>query len=232
MSEMSEITDDTFVFTRSGKKASINNPPTPEDFAVSVARLPRFTGNTSTWWTGLSHQVVTAFIVRLFNTLAIHGAAIHDSVEILTGDKPTPFKTEEEIKFEKRALARIYATNNALISDEILKDVKRADRIALVAEAYELMPLNTHDWFSQFATKEDVKYISIARNFVKRLARFQSTHFGAYEPQGGAVLLYTHFILKLRAGADPEKEFQEMLKGFYSIGLKYDVQDIRKGSYE
>lgn len=223
---MNLITDDTFVFTWSGKKASVSNPPDPEDFAISIARLPRFTGNTRTWWTGLSHQVVATYIVRMFNKLAMHGTSIHDSVESLTGDKPTPFKTEEEIEFENRALVSIYKDNNVELTEEILKDIKRADRISLVAEALVLLPGNTHDFFRTFIPEEDKGYLAPAMDFVERLSRFQNTHFGAYQPRGGAVLSYLNFVLQAREGLDIEEVYKDMMKSFYAMGLRYRKEDI------
>ncbi len=111
--------------------------PSLEAIALGLARIPRFTGQTKTWFPVLAHCFLVAELVPNEHRL---DALLHDAAEAITGDIPKHWKTEEEKLRERVLMERIYFSLDldyeAINQDEIHK----ADTLALRAEAHWLMP--------------------------------------------------------------------------------------------
>lgn len=110
--------------------------PSLDDIAVGLGRTARFAGQTKHWYPVLAHTIVVSRLVRPKNR--IH-ALLHDAPEAVVGDVPTPWKTDGARAHEEELLHRIYDELGIdLPRRGAQNDVKRADRMALAAEAHVL----------------------------------------------------------------------------------------------
>jgi hypothetical protein len=113
--------------------------PSVEDIAVSLGRISRFAGHGLRYWPVLLHCMITADLVKKEQEGM---ALLHDSVEILTGDIPTPFKNRGMKDLENEVLSDIFRTHltpRALASpdwDSDWKLVKLADEECFVGEVW------------------------------------------------------------------------------------------------
>jgi hypothetical protein len=117
--------------------------PTVPDIARGLARMPRFAGQTLVPWSVAEHSlVVEAIIGAMFQNLkwlppetTLYGL-LHDAHEMMTGDIPTTFKTEDMRRLQWRLDARLYkGLGISLPTVALRKAVKDADNEALLAEA-------------------------------------------------------------------------------------------------
>lgn len=166
----------------------MDNAPTLEDIAVGLGRVPRFGGQTRCWWPVLLHAHVCDRLMReqlqRYALVApadkpvtpadIAGgrlvALFHDAHEAVTGDIPTPWKTDE-VKAQQMLLdTRIF--RNVLGCDtppHLMPAVVRSlmldvDRRALLAEAEVVGPPGFDPLFPG-ATRnaEDVEIVKLVR---------------------------------------------------------------------
>lgn len=120
--------------------------PSLVDIAVGLSRQPRFAGQTRRWWSVLDHTLFGAALIR--QDMAGYWAErlelawlLHDAHEAITGDIPTPLKTDELRKTQELLDDAIYGAFHPKwkhIADEqhwLAGEVKRTDRRTLAAEA-------------------------------------------------------------------------------------------------
>lgn len=126
--------------------------PTVPDIARGLSRIPRFGGQTIVPWSVAEHSLVVEGIVGyMFQNLkwlpadtTLH-ALLHDAHEMMTGDIPTTFKTDDMKRLQKRLDVRIYQGLGIMPpSIEQQAIVKLADREALLAEARVVTPPATY----------------------------------------------------------------------------------------
>lgn len=130
-----------FIFSYSGQKIGPDFPAiSVEDIAVSLGRIARFAGHTSRFWPVLLHSFVVA---DLLPQEAKGCALLHDSVESLTSDVPTPFKNKQMKQLEAKLLNSILQTHLAKEHYKVWKNnpriwklVKIADTEAFLGEIY------------------------------------------------------------------------------------------------
>lgn len=130
-----------------------------EDMAWALARIPRFTGHTLGEWPVASHLLLTDVIGRSLipganPALRLHWL-LHDAHEAYIGDVSTPLKQALDREGGNGALQtiadrldrRIYAALGLPMPTAAQYEaVKRADRIALFAEARVFVPSGARAW--------------------------------------------------------------------------------------
>ncbi len=127
--------------------------PSLEDIARSLARMPRFAGNTTRWWTVLHHSLVVDFLTKQAGQGFLSPAELaearlysllHDAHEAVTGDVPTPWKTESLRGYQHLLDERIFREQGLRPPFELCDDAQRylrvVDHLALWAEGLELGP--------------------------------------------------------------------------------------------
>lgn len=134
------------MFTYSGSKMFPNKMEGMSflDVAISLGRMPRFSGHTMQWWPVLAHSMVCYELSRIHNVqdprLRFH-VLFHDGHESVKGDTTRHWKTDE-IRAQEHAIDVCLFTNwgLALPNDEDRAIIKTIDNIALAAEAYLVGP--------------------------------------------------------------------------------------------
>lgn len=119
--------------------------PSLTDIGVGLGRMPRFGGMVKEWYPVLAHTFTVASLVPV---AARPYALLHDAPEALLGDTPSPWKSPGMNEREEHLLARIIRGNELTypVPEDIWKDVKTADAIALAAEA-KVLGFPKPDWF-------------------------------------------------------------------------------------
>ena len=101
------VQEDAFIYTYSGKKAGPLYPPISAlDMGISLGRLCRFVGHGQTFYSVLLHSLGVSSLVQKLDRRA---ALLHDSVEAVMNDPPTPFKTPETQLLERRVQTQIFS---------------------------------------------------------------------------------------------------------------------------
>lgn len=144
-----------------------DNSPSLEDLVVSLGRIPRFGGQTRRWWPVLLHLMVCDRILRrgleesgpavtpAFAARARLLALFHDAHEAVTGDVPTPWKTDETRKQQTQLDHRIHGhllpevlPLKHLDTPQLTREVIAAvDHRALLAEGLVVGPPGFADLF-------------------------------------------------------------------------------------
>lgn len=126
------------MLTRSGVLVLPENDgaPTLNDIGWGLARMPRFGGQTETWYSVLPHVYTVSALVPDEYKL---DALLHDAAEVVVSDQVStwknPFTKEDEILL----LKRIYGANGLQYDDQVFKQyILTADLAARAAEAYLL----------------------------------------------------------------------------------------------
>lgn len=164
-----------WIRTASGRRLDIFNPNPDdiliEDIAHSLSRLCRFNGHINvSHYSVAQHCVIVSHIVN--SNYAFEGL-MHDAAESITGDCISPIK---------RVLPKFYeieAVNEAAIrkrfglknSIKCQRAVKRADQIALVAEARDLLKHSDSLWsFTHNIEVDDIaKIVALPQKEAEKL---------------------------------------------------------------
>lgn len=168
----------TGILTFSGRLVGPDDGvPSLADIAVAMSRQPRFGGHGRRWWTVLDHSL---FVAAIAGRIAVESGArdsgqftravrlaalLHDAHEALTGDVPTPFKTEDfrvmQRELDERIMERYFPGGyDTYIA--VSTHVHQADRRALLAEAITVGPsiIRSHadceEWFGGRPTYGDL----------------------------------------------------------------------------
>lgn len=137
--------------------------PSLIDIGIGLSRIPRFAGATKEWYSVLSHSIVVAKLLP--PELRAYGL-LHDAAECVVSDIPQPWKTEAQKRSEAIVTRRIYRELGLKVpTREQNKAIKRADIIALHAEAYVLGHAEP-DWF---CNEEEVDNMALLMTEVELL---------------------------------------------------------------
>lgn len=134
------------LLTNSGRLVSRDaGHPSLMDIAIGISRQPRFGGQTGRWWSVIDHSLFCDELVQAkFGSLRVNIAELrlavllHDAHEALTGDVPTPLKTEDFRGMQDALDARIYGAFGPEPVPAFT--VKDTDVRALRAEASLFLP--------------------------------------------------------------------------------------------
>jgi len=114
--------------------------PSLLDLAVQLGREGRWCGAGRVFFPVLLHEMAVADLLPL--KIQIHGL-LHDSDETLTGDVPSPMKTEAMRRIQQAFRLRVYAEMGIKPPDDkTVALVKAADLRIRVGEAHVIGPQN------------------------------------------------------------------------------------------
>ena len=130
-----------FIYSYSGQKLGPDWDATCiAAIAISLGRITRFAGHGARFWPVLLHSMTVADLVC---EEAKGIALLHDSVEILVSDVPTPFKPQAIKDIESVVLEKIFQAHfsdqhyhNYQTVPELWSLVKAADTEAFIGEIY------------------------------------------------------------------------------------------------
>jgi len=131
----------------SSKFPQFNGVPGLTDIALGLGRMPRFAGQTRTWWTGLHHSLVCEHIASCLADSSNHRlrllCLLHDAHEAVTSDVPAFFKSKELSNWQEEIDERFFKAFGLWpISDEEHAFIKKVDNLALRIEAELFGPPN------------------------------------------------------------------------------------------
>jgi 5'-deoxynucleotidase YfbR-like HD superfamily hydrolase len=108
--------------------------PSLFDIGNGLARMPRFAGQTKTWYPVLAHVINAASMLPV--ELAIYGL-LHDAAESIVGDQVTTWKNPETKRDEAIVMERICQEHGIEWPwpEDIQEQVDHADLALLKAEA-------------------------------------------------------------------------------------------------
>lgn len=180
----------SYVVTHSGALVSPESGvPTLRDIAFSLSRVPRFGGYSRRPWTVAHHSLVVAEIAGVLAEdrpapldygMAYLSGLLHDAHEALTGDIPTPFKTDDTRTMQNAIDHRImaaYFPGGFDRYNEYHGVVACADHRALLAEALFVGPAcltEVEDIVRHFGAKpdpEDMEVVDYYKAFTPASAR-------------------------------------------------------------
>lgn len=139
-----------YIQTYSGGRAYLLDPR-PEDInlldiAHALSNICRFGGHTREHYTVAAHSVLVSTLCNEDNALL---GLMHDATEAYVGDMVSPLKSAlpgyKEIE-KKWAAAIDVAFNFGGRMVDLPEDVKKADMLALAAEAHKLLTGGPHRW--------------------------------------------------------------------------------------
>lgn len=150
---------ESFIQTYSGRKFDFENPAPEsialEDIAHALARICRFGGHISRYYSVADHSLNVARIVawKGANLATVQAALFHDAQEAYLGDIVTPFKRmlPQAVDLERKLSAMILQKFGIGEAEVDFAAVKRADETMLVVEAkalFDFPPLE--DWTNSF----------------------------------------------------------------------------------
>ena len=163
-----------WIRTHSGRKIDIFNPnPNDiviEDIAHSLSRLCRFNGHVKVpHYSVAQHCVIVSYLVNPEYALE---AEMHDAAESITGDCITPIKKVlkqfYDIEASNEAAIRCrFALRNSI---RCQKAVKRADQIALITEARDLLKHGDSLWtFTHNLKPHPEKIVALSQKKAEKL---------------------------------------------------------------
>ncbi len=113
------------------------------DIAHSLSQICRFNGHTTSFYSVAQHSIVCS---RLANDDEVaYFALLHDAAEAYVGDMMRPLKWSGQelgrlFREQEAAVERAISQRFGLVwTEELRKEVKRLDDVALAIEAYHLM---------------------------------------------------------------------------------------------
>jgi hypothetical protein len=122
------------LYTYSGKVSFPGGAPSVMDIAIQLMREGRYAGAGLRWYPVGLHSFVVADLLP--KPLKFHGL-MHDSDETITGDIPSPVKTDEQRELAEELRRAIYLSINVpfpTAEEDVL--IKAADTAALCGEVY------------------------------------------------------------------------------------------------
>lgn len=136
----------SFILTHTGRFAGLFEPPSLSDIGLGLSRQPRFSGQGRHWWSVLDHSLFChALGLREEYTASQQLAVLlHDAHEALTGDIPTPFKTDDMRALQGKLDAVIFAAyhpGGLAEYKSVARFVHDVDKRAMLAEALVVGPV-------------------------------------------------------------------------------------------
>ena len=142
------------LYTHSGKVAFPGGAPSLVDIAISLSREGRYVGHGMRWWPVALHSFVVADL--LTDEYKFDGL-MHDAPESVSGDVPTPCKSDAIEEFEDLRQADIYTSLGVYLpSTEEYGPIKIADRCALCGEVYTVGTQALQDVYGREPEVEDI----------------------------------------------------------------------------
>lgn len=152
------------MITYTGKM--LNGPedaPELEDITISLARMCRFNGFSTIFWTVLQHSFAVEDILE--PEYKIYGL-LHDAAECITGDIPRPVKPDVMARMEDILMTSIYKSLNIPEPSSKAKlYVKEADDRVLYAECVLFGPPETSKHLG-FSYPEDTKTLDVVSSYI------------------------------------------------------------------
>jgi hypothetical protein len=145
-----------WIETYTGKKLHFLEPSVDEicidDIAHALSNECRFGGHTSRYYSVAEHSILVATVCSL-NELALAGL-LHDASEAYLRDIPSPIKAHlhNYRELETRLMDAIADKFGLDRGFHEAKEVKRADTLALKAEARALLPSKGESWLHLYPT--------------------------------------------------------------------------------
>lgn len=170
---MTPTTHASFIQTWSGAKFDFADPSPDsirlEDIAHALARICRFGGHISRYYSVADHSLNVARIVawKGVNLPTVQAALFHDAQEAYIGDIVTPFKhmLPQAVELERKLSTMIqekFGIDMALVDAAA---IKRADETMLVVEAKALFDFPPLDhWTDSFHAEAYLVPPQISRN--------------------------------------------------------------------
>lgn len=143
---------DRYIRTISGRKFHLHgNDPDEidiDDIAHALSHMGRFTGHTSRFYSVAEHSVLVADIVRHLtggdDPWLMLSALMHDSTEAYLADISAPFKGALTNYKDLEQFTWVRIAHKYRMHPDMDPIIKKADWIALFAEAIELQPNGEH----------------------------------------------------------------------------------------
>lgn len=156
---------DLWIETVSGKRFLFADPQFDiEDIAHALSMQCRYTGHCRKFFSVAEHSMLVAAIMLELDLGDPREGLLHDATEAYLSDIAAPWKVllpdYRRIELELEGKLRSWAGLPAIITP----GCKRADWIALLFEAYHLIPSRAKDWNCPEGIRDDVTKI-IARHF-------------------------------------------------------------------
>lgn len=131
----------SWIATYTGKSLDLLHPEPDQvhviDIAVALARMPRFAGHTTEFYSVAQHSVLTAWLCQRSLKLA---ALLYDASKAYLCDLPRPIKQHlPEYRAAEDRLMRVIAGKYGF-AWPVHSDVKQADAVMLETEHRDLMP--------------------------------------------------------------------------------------------
>lgn len=203
------------IFTYSGAIADINNPPPLEDMAVCLGRIPRFCGNTRTYWPVMGHLLNAANLAYCMKNFEIIGhCLVHDGSEALLGDIPTPFKTRDTRILENRIILNIYHMFNFPVTEDLLDSVDFVDKACLVMEAEEFLTESVAKFFGEnYGSSIGVTAIhrDLAKPFLAILKDIADKTPHEFWPGGTVLNVYRQLVTEISEGIGPAESMSKAI---------------------
>lgn len=175
--------DHRLVVTHSGRLLTTDGGgPSLEDIALGLSRQPRFGGQSRIWWSVLDHSLYCDELVK--HVAKVEGVPtlagddeestrlwrlavlLHDAHEALTGDCPSPLKTDDFIEMQSRLDNRIMSSFFPGGKSGYLAyhhAVHRIDQRALLAEARLVLPHSRGKVEELFGPANETDYAILER---------------------------------------------------------------------
>jgi len=203
------------IFTYSGEIADVDNPPPLHDMAICLGRIPRFCGNTLTYWPVLGHVINAGNIAyKMRKDNVIGHCMLHDGSESLLGDIPSPFKTKDTKSLEDKIITNVYKKYNLKVTESILEDVEFVDRLCLILEAELLLCNRAANFFTEVYSKS-IGLSQAQRNIgiplLAKLVYIANKEPKSFWPEGWLVAGYCECIKKISEGSNQRKEFELLI---------------------
>ena len=134
--------EDSWISTYTGREFHVFKPVLEEidinDIARALSMLCRFNGHVKKFYSVGQHSVLVS---RLVNPEYALEGLLHDATEAYIGDLVRPLKIfmSEFVAAEKTLELAIAQKFNLNISEEVHLQIKKADNIALITEARDLV---------------------------------------------------------------------------------------------
>src|ERR1700674_1396373 len=127
------FTQDRFVITASGRISEKSGILVVEKAAAALGKICRYAGNCNTFWTVLQHSLVVSDLAPENIKLL---ALVHDMVEVVISDVPSPFKVPELKNIEGKIQKRLYDSLGLHPTQKDFESLKNADDRALLGEIW------------------------------------------------------------------------------------------------
>lgn len=141
-----------YVETYTGKHFYLRDPMVEdiclEDIAHALSLMPRFNGHTKEFYSVAAHSLHVEEMARrklqgcgAYDPKALLACLLHDAAEAYVGDMVQPLKRSmDAYKAVERRIEAVILEAFSITPEDVPEFLKNLDNIALMTEAYHLMP--------------------------------------------------------------------------------------------